>query len=81
LTGKLYVLNSPALISGAMRCPTLSADWLVVMFSKNALAASQGKLERMKDREYIQEMRKVVYSSLNGDALKPATGVALREIA
>jgi hypothetical protein len=35
----------------------------------------------MKDREYIQEMRKVVYSSLNGDALKPATGVALREIA
>jgi hypothetical protein len=81
LTSKLYVLNSPALISGAMRCPTLSADWLVVMFTKNALAASRRDLERLKDREYIQAMRKVVYASLNGEALRPAIDVALREVA
>ncbi|KAK4123859.1 hypothetical protein N657DRAFT_671896 [Parathielavia appendiculata] len=81
LAGKRYVLNSPALISAAMRCPTLSADAGVALVSKNGLGASDAEMERLRDPKYIEALRKVVCTAMSGEPWRRVAGAALREIA
>ncbi|KAK4106331.1 cytochrome P450 [Parathielavia hyrcaniae] len=65
LTGKRYVLNSPTLISAAMRCPNLSPNLSVMLICKNGLAANAAELERLKEPGYIEALRKTIAGHLN----------------
>ncbi|KAH6849883.1 cytochrome P450 [Chaetomium sp. MPI-CAGE-AT-0009] len=81
LADRVYVINSTALIAAALRCPTLSFDPFIVLFSKNALGASTADLERLRDRDYIDSAKKPFYPSMSGDPLRLMVGAALADIA
>ena len=81
LGDKVYVINSITMISAALRCPNLSFDPFMVIFSKNALAASDEAMARFDDPEYIPLSLKPFVSSMQGEPLRGVVDAALRIIA
>ncbi|KAK4044691.1 hypothetical protein C8A01DRAFT_12010 [Parachaetomium inaequale] len=81
LADKLYVINSATLIAAALRCPSLSFDPFVVLFSRNALAAGREDVQRLRDPGYVRSVKKSFYPSMSGEPLRGVVGAALREVA
>lgn len=81
LAGKIYVINSPALISAAMRSRTLSFDPFVEQFSTNALGLSEREKERFRDPAYISLATQPIHASLTGEPLRELAVAALKRIA
>lgn len=52
-----------------------------MLFSQNALAASQADLDRLKDPAYIRSVKKPFYPSMSGEWLRGMVGAALEEVA
>ena len=81
LGDKVYVINSITMISAALRCTSLSFDPFMVIFCKNALAASDEAMARFDDPEYIPASLKPFVSSMQGGPLRDVVDAALISIA
>lgn len=81
LGGKLYVINSPTLISAAVSCPSMSFDPFILVFARNVQAVSKEDMQRLKDPEYMHTAKKPFHPSMSGEPLREVIGAALGEIA
>ncbi len=81
LHGKLYVINSAALISAAQRSQTLSFYPFVELFSQNALGLSKREVERFSEPGYIAAASKPIHPSLMGEPLRDLVFAGLTKIA
>lgn len=81
LTGKIYVVNSPALISAAMRSRALSMLPFIELFSANALGMSEVEKAKLKDPAYIPTALQPIHESLMKEPLRELAGAGLRRIA
>ncbi|GAB1320360.1 hypothetical protein MFIFM68171_10570 [Madurella fahalii] len=81
LTGKIYVINSPALISAAMRSKALSFYPFIQLVSPNAVGMSEVEKAKLKDPAYIPTATEPIHGSLMGEPLRELAGAGLKRIA
>ncbi|KAL2024713.1 hypothetical protein VTK56DRAFT_6914 [Thermocarpiscus australiensis] len=81
LNGKLYVVNSPALISAAMRSRDLSFDPFVEMFSKNALGLSDAEAARLLEPGFLASAMQPIHPAMTGEPLREMAAKGLERIA
>ncbi len=78
---KLFIINSVTLIPAALRCPDLSFDPFIIMFSESALATSKEDLQRLRDPASLHAWERPFHSSMSAEPLRGVVGAALRRIA
>ncbi|KXX78948.1 Cholesterol 7-alpha-monooxygenase [Madurella mycetomatis] len=81
LTGKIYVINSPTLISAAMRNKALSMFPFVELFSANALGMSEVEKAKLKDPAYLTTAMQPIHESLMREPLREMARAGLKRIA
>ncbi|KAK3935473.1 cytochrome P450 [Diplogelasinospora grovesii] len=81
LNGKLYVINSPTLISAAMRSRDLSFDPFSIEFAEGALGLTKEHTKLFSQPGFMDEVNKVIHSSMTGDSLKQMMARGLADIA
>jgi hypothetical protein len=80
LGGKLYVINSPALISSAMRNADLSFEPFRTEFSQGTFGINDKCVDIISRKELIKEMVDVVHAKLTGPALSQLSLTALERL-
>jgi hypothetical protein len=70
LNGKMYVINSPTLISAATRCKELTFEPFVLEFTTGVLGLSKRHIEVYSKPGFLESVTPVVHSSMTGDELR-----------
>ncbi|KAK1751623.1 cytochrome P450 [Echria macrotheca] len=81
LNGKLYLINSPSLISAAMRNRDLSFDPFAVEFSVKLLDIEEKWYRAWMEPGWYQSMTDVIHASLTGENLRVMKAACYRELA
>ncbi|KAI5460810.1 cytochrome P450 [Mariannaea sp. PMI_226] len=80
LSGKLYVINSPGLVSAAMKNKDLSFDPFSLEFSSGAMGLTKEHIRLYSKPGTIEKIYNVIHMSLTGENLGKMTIVGLDEI-
>ena len=81
LNGWLYVINSPSLISAAMRHRDLSFDPFVIEFSGAALGMTEQQIKTYSEQANLDDITDAIHKSLLGDNLLRMNISALADVA
>ncbi len=79
LNGKMYLINSPALISSAMRNKDLSFEVHAKKWAKGAVGLTQKQLDIIMPA--YEELSHSIHTSLTGDTLYQMNAAALKDVA
>lgn len=80
LNGWLYVINDPGLIAAAMRNHNLSFDPFTIEFAGSSMGMTPQQMEVYSRSENLEEMARVIHSSLTGENLLRMNVRALADI-
>lgn len=81
LNGWLYVINTPSLISAAMRHRDLSFDPFVIEFSNPALGMTDQQVRVYSELANLDAMTEAIHKSLLGENLRRMNVGALADVA
>jgi hypothetical protein len=79
LNGKLYVINSPSLISAAMRSKNLSLDPIAIQFATGAAGMSKQMMESIAPA--MDQFSHIIHAALGGDDMYKTNARALAYVA
>jgi hypothetical protein len=79
LNGKLYVINSPTLISAAMRNRDLSFDPFSLEFATGALGMLPSHVKIYAQADAMDEVNRIIHASLTGQAVYSMNTAALAD--
>ena len=80
LHGKIYVINSPDLISSALRNSDISFDPFLIEFSEGLFGLNKRSIEVIAQKSVIDELIDTIHTSLMGEPLYKMNVVALTEL-
>lgn len=81
LNGKIYVINSPTLISAAMRSKDLIFDPFILQFALAVLGASKQHVDTFAKPGVLEHISQVIHLSLTGDPVFRMNARALNDVA
>ncbi|KAH7312697.1 cytochrome P450 [Stachybotrys elegans] len=81
LNGKLYVMNSPALVQAAMRTPEISFDPFFAEFTNGMLGLNSRQAAVINNKKCMEELLQIIHTTLMGPPLHKVNVNALGYLA
>jgi hypothetical protein len=81
LNGKLYIINSPALVQAALRAPEISFEPFMKEFTEGMLGLNERQAALINDRPRMDELLQILHGSMMGAPLQKVNANVLGYLA